>query len=637
MNRFFCNLQPDYSANFVHHHKKRPHAKISGTPHTKEELQAQIAEAMKDNPDPYEVNREKPGYTHLTGATLILGDESSKGLSKLTRLSQFGAGRCSTSGKKEVAEAGQTTVGFLEKIKKSVGFTMKIYANAIIQIGKHDILGSNDSAQQIYERMQKIWAMFDKHKMKIHVSTIPPIEGATPEQEKRRRELNDLIRETDEPIFNVIDLEAAIEKVDTTAEDLYIDGKLRRRTPKTYEEKMAVVYLEALIEGGRDNFKKSMDATFRGPPRAPYVMVGDSFAKPIESNMGGRQKSPGHFVSSIDPEKPPDPRTLPPPGKNTELMAEKMEKEIIPQLKKKPSYRCAVIQAGAEDVLSPLPSDFDMLDAEEAIIKNLKRMYKSCLESDPPIMVVAVTLPPMAEQIDAMYPGEENREERERHHKLWKMVNDFIIKETFRLSQHPLDWYKRIMCVRAHDMIGTRMGYTREKYKGDRWLNEKGKRQIAMQISKAINQMRIGIGYGANFIPGFHPDKFEMPHHKKYRKKAPPEAKEAAETLRFLTKDQQKTLRQCGAFSLDTQETTEGKATVLEFATPLEIKRNKRWVREFRGPHMIKLVHSKVKKVSVKYSTKKHRAPFYRTLHEAVIIVDNKDGTREEFRVAASK
>ena len=529
-------IQFGSAERFIYHHEKGPDGLSEG-----ERFLQRIDKAMEGADDPYEVVREKPGYTNITGATLILGDDSSKGLKPLLGLNEFGAGRCFASGTKEVASKGQTTEGFLDKVKKSVGYTMKIYANAMIQIGKYDILQTSHSAEQIYKRMQKIWAHFDKFKMKIHVSTIPPIDGETIEQKKRRKKLNDLIRETDEPIFNVIELAEAMEKVDTESPNLYIHDqtkeiryanekpegkhwKLRRKTPKTEQEKMAVAYLTALTAGGRDNFKETEEPRYAGPPKAPYIIVGDSFSKPLEKSIGGTKKMPGHYTTSVEPEALENPEKFPQePGGNTRHMAEKVEKVIVPQLQKKPAYRCAVIQAGAEDILIPTQDDYEMLDAEEAITNNIKRMYKACLESDPPIMVIAMTLPPMGDQIDRMYPGEGGKAQRERCHELWRKVNDFIIKEARRLSQHPLDWYKRIMCVRAHEVVGTRKGFIREKYKdANGRMSTKGQRQLAMMVSKAMNGMRDGIEFGKSFIPGFHPDKFEMEHHKKYRGKSNP-------------------------------------------------------------------------------------------------------------------
>ncbi len=528
-------IQFGSNERFIYHHEKGPDGLGE-----KERFLQRIDKAMEGAEDHYEVKYEKPGYTHITGATLILGDEASKGLKPLFSLNEMGAGRCFSSGTKEVASKGQTTQGFLDKVKKSVGYTMKIYANAMIQIGKYDILQTSDSAEQIYKRMKQIWAHFDKFKMKIHVSTIPPIDGETPEQKERREKLNELIRGTDEPIFNVIELAAAMESVDTESPNLYIHDrtkeavyahekpegkhwKLRRKTAKTEQEKMAAVYLQALVNGGRDNFKETEEPRYAGPPKAPYIMVGDSFSKPLETSIGGGKKMPGHYTSSIDTKQPNNPEALPiEPGANTRKMAEKVEQVVVPQLQKKPAYRCAVIQAGAEDVLSPMENEEDLVSAEEAITSNIKRMYRACLESDPPIMVVAMTLPPMSAEIDRMYPGQENAAKRERCRELWKKVNEFIIKETHRLSQHPLDWYKRIMCVRAHEAVGTRKGFVREKYRdANGRLSKKGQKQLAMMVSKAMNGMKDGIEFGKTFIPGFNPDKFEMEHHRKYRGKKP--------------------------------------------------------------------------------------------------------------------
>lgn len=503
----FCNFQPESPTNFVYHQRKGPRTPGS-RPHTKEELRADVAKAMKEHPVAYEVTREKPGYTRMTGATLVLGDESCVGLKmgiyrdNKTNVCQLGAGRVSVSDKLEVAEPGQKTEDFMEKIQKTVRkkvFSMKIYKNAVIQVGKYDILETEDSAEQIYERMQKVWAMLAKHNIKIHACTIPRIDGATPEQEIRRKALNKRILDTDEPLFNVIDMDKAMQAVDTESPDLYIDGRMRRRTPKTEQEKRAVVFLESLTASGRYG-PKHYEQFAHPPKKVAYAMVGDSFTKPIESSVGGTKKRPGEFISSVPEGKDIQPKDLPnKPGDTSQKMAERLERKVIPSLTKVAGYRCAVIQASAEDVLAPIKKSPEGLSkAEDAIKKNLKRMYRHCLESNPPVMVVAMTLPPLRRQIERLYPGEK---ERKLHLDLAESINKFIVKEIHRLSQHPKNRYKRVMCVRVHEWFGTRMGYVKKTYRGKTGsLNQMGRMLIGREIHKMMNMMQDGVDWGAKSL-----------------------------------------------------------------------------------------------------------------------------------------
>lgn len=515
MNRFFCNFQPEGPTNFVYHHRKGP--RIPGKPHTKKDLQADVDKAMKEHPVAYEVTRKKPGYTHITGATLFLGHEGVKGLR--TGLDALGAGRVFMSGKLEVAEPGQTTKGFLGKIQKTVrekAHSLKIYKNAVMQIGKYDILKTDDSAEQIYERMQKIWAMLAKHDMKIHACTIPPFdEGvATPDQEDRRQTLNKLILDTDEPLFNVIDMAKAKKTVDAESPHLYINDKTgeivksrekpegkgwkrRREIPKSDKDIRTVVYLESLIASGRYG-PKHYEQFAHPPKKVAYAIVGDSFTKPVESSASGTMKKPGEYVSSVPKGKVLKPENLPKkPGATSEKMAERLERKIIPALTTVAGYRSAVIQASAEDVLAPLDSPSDMAEAEEAIKKNLKRMYRRCLESNKPVMVVALTLPPLRGEIERLYPGEKNREARELHLELAENINKFIVKEIHRLSQHPKNRYKRVMCVRVHEWFGTRKGYVKKAYRGRAGgFNRMGHVLIGREIHKMMNMMQDGVDSG---------------------------------------------------------------------------------------------------------------------------------------------
>ncbi len=509
MNRLFCNFQPESPTNFVYHQRKGPRP-AGSAPHTKEELQSDVDEAMKQNPVAYEVIREKEGRTEMAGATLVAGDESCAGLKmsihrdNKTNVCQLGAGRVFLSHKLEVAKKGQTTIDFMEKIQQTVrkkAFSMKLYKNAVIQVGKYDIITTDDSAEKIYARLQKTWAMLAKHKMKIHACTVPPIEGATPEQEVRRKALNKLILGTDEPLFNVIDMDKAMKAVNTEKPDLYIDGKMRRRTPKTEQEKRAVVFLNSLTASGRYG-PKHYEQFAHPPKKVSYAMVGDSFTKPIESNVSGTKKQPGEYVSNVAAGKDIKLEDLPDkPGDTSKRMADRLERKIIPSLTKVAGYRCAVIQASAEDVLTPLKSHDDLKYAESAIKKNIKRMYRHCLESNPPVMVVAMTLPPLRGQIERLYPGEENREARKLHLRLAERINKFIVKETHRLSQHPKNRYKRVMCVRVHEWFGTRKGYVKKAYRGKIGsFNQKGKVLIGKEIHKMMNMMQDGIDWGAKSL-----------------------------------------------------------------------------------------------------------------------------------------
>lgn len=507
MKRLFCRFQTNQSNQFLYHHEGEPAAK----PQSEDEREAARArEAIRSSSDPYEVQYKKEGYTEITGATLVLGDESSAGLRMglgTREKPDLGKGRIWCSGRKEITAQGTTTQGFIEKMQKELGLSIKAYSNAIIQLGKHDILTTSDPADKIYERLQKIWKFCDKYHMNVYASTIPPIEGATPEQEQRRQELNALIRKTDDPVFRVIDLEGVG------------DGAKDKET----NDRVAIAYLESLMTGGRDSAKvgrdnpkdpdtrNTQDPAFMIPPQnTSYVALGDNYMTAFAKSLAGKKR--GEYIVETPPITPdapaPTPRT---PGENTAKMAEKLEAEIIPSLAKMKGYRATVIQASMADVLAPLDSEQAMAQTQDAITQNLKRMYRDCLENNPPVMVIAVTMLPIQEQLEKLYPGEENRAKRERHLTLWRNINEFIINESTRLGRNPARGgrYKRILAVRAHEAVGTRLGYTKEDYKSPAGgLNQEGARVVATLIHYNINQMQVGIDFGKAFAGWKGPDVF---------------------------------------------------------------------------------------------------------------------------------
>ena len=353
MNSFSCMFQSGKSRKELFHHEKGPERKTRNKAQTRAELAAQVDEAMKKHPDPYEVTREKPGYTKITGPTLILGDEASSGLRMgIDRNEEgkvdLGAGRIWSSHRKEIAAEGQTAAGFKEKIKKNLGFRIKTYSNAILQIGKHDLLGGK-SAKEVFKEIKEIWTLCDQHKMKVYACTIPPF-GGNKEQEAERVKLNQLILdspEADQLVFGVIDLEHKMNNLNTNVKDVYVEGKHRKAVAETDKDKMTVAYLEALMGGGRDSLKVAEQSPmFSHPPqKTSYVMLGDSYAEGNESYLGGK-KSPGQYIKTptLNPEtEKAIPRV---PGENTSKMFDRLETEVIPMLTKVAGYRCAVIRRG---------------------------------------------------------------------------------------------------------------------------------------------------------------------------------------------------------------------------------------------------------------------------------------------------
>lgn len=510
MNQLFCLFRSLGESNrYVHQKETAPEDKRREVRTTKE-LAAEVGKAPKENPDPYERIQEKPGYTQVTGTTLILGDEDSAGLrmgidrDKEGKV-ELGAGRIWCCHRKEIAAKGQKASGFAQEIAGKMGTNIDTYSNAMLQIGKYDLLAGR-SAEEIFKDILKVWQLCDKYRMKVYACTIPPIEGEDDGLKKRRLDLNKLIQEsseTDQFVFRVIDLEKSMANLGTNDKDVYVEGKHRKAVAETDKDKMTVAYLEALMGGGRDSLKVDVSSTiFANPPHnTSYVALGDSYAKANEQYLqgAGDKKKPGYYVETptVDPiSKKPIEKA---PGDSTKKMADKLDTEVIPMLTKIEGYRCTVIQAGAEDIMRPLVSTREMERTEDSIIGSLKRMYKRCLESEPPVMVVACTLPPMTKYIEEAYPGEENREERERHYELWKRINEFIIKETARLNHNPQDRYKRVMCVRIHDLVGTQKGYIRNKYLSQGEISAEGRKAIATQIHHAINQMQVGIEFGKVF------------------------------------------------------------------------------------------------------------------------------------------
>lgn len=505
MKRLFCIFQSGISNSFLFHELKGLSHKPHGQAQTAEE---KVEENKKrEKLGSYEAFREKEGFTKITGPTVILGDESSRemrmGINRHEGEADLGAGRIWSCHRKEIAEQGQTAAGFKEVIKKKLGFTIKTYSNAMLQIGKHDLLAGR-KAEEIFSDIMDVCKLCDGYKMKVYLFTIPRFgEEGSPEDNERKK-LNKMILESDETdqlTFRVVDLEEKMQNLESNDEDVYVENEKgekvhRKAVAKSEKDLMTVAYLEALMGGGRDSLKVAEQAPgFCGAPKdIGYVALGDSYTQVNESYLRGAKKQTGHYIETpaFDPETEQELKRK--PGENTSKMADRLETEVIPTLAKIAGYRCAVIQAGAEDIMRPMESEIDMRTTERAIITNLKRMYKRCLESDPPVMVVACTLPPMTKYIEAMYPDQESRE---RHLKLWKRINTFIVKETFRLSQNPDNRYKRIMCVRISDLVGTGKGYIRNRYrtaKGE--ISPEGRRVIASHIYYLMNWMRIGIDYG---------------------------------------------------------------------------------------------------------------------------------------------
>jgi len=414
-------------------------------------------------PEQPEAPKEKKERTPVIDSVLIVGDETSTDPQSTTRKDgqlDLGPG---VMGRRNFVDQGQTTVGMVPKLRTALGPSITAYYNAIVQIGKNDILSTSDDAKTIFERIKAIWNLLAANHTKVFAGTIPKFDD-DPEHNARREEINNMIRGTDEPLYKVIETPSAGEN------------------PKD----VAKAYLTALNGGERVSFKDDiMDA----PPGIPSANLGDSFTKGLDA-----QKAGGTYVETLKP------GVTPVPGENTAQMAEKLRTDVLPSLQSRPGARKSlIIQGGAEDVLgASLKSEEDVQIAKKAITDNLEKMYRMALEGG--LIVVAATLPPMMADFENKFPGDKAAQDL--HYKLWNEVNDYVVKEVDDLS-HSDPKYQLFECVRVNEILGTRMGRLKTEYRdspNSEKLGPKAYKRTAGSCNYAVNQVIQGLNYIESYV-----------------------------------------------------------------------------------------------------------------------------------------
>lgn len=158
---------------------------------------------------------EKPGEQvevhKASGSTLFLGDSITVNVEK--------SGQLNITGKKEaLAEGSKTSKWLLDQINdldKKDPQKLKSFENAVMLIGTNDIGGQGGefSAEKIFERIESIWKILQKHNIKIYAATIPPFKGwgnytsRFEEINEKRKSINEKIRKSGMP-HRIIDLAA---------------------------------------------------------------------------------------------------------------------------------------------------------------------------------------------------------------------------------------------------------------------------------------------------------------------------------------------------------------------------------------------------------------------------------------------
>ncbi len=393
---------------------------------------------------------------------------------------------------------GQTTTGFYEKIRKQYGFTLPGGGPATVQLGRHDII-QGGNAKDIYKNLKLIWKKLYDSKHKVNACTVIS-DGMSEDQKKVCEELNEMIRnDKGDTVFNVIDME---------------DCDITSKSSKS-KQQIANKIFGTILQGKGVSYEEMTDPAFSGPPeKTMYTTVGDSFTQDVEKSFQGAKKE----HTPVNCEGLPG-KAATKPGESTGKILKNLPNALAHMKSIPDKYRAVVIQGGAEDVMGPLNDYGDIDKAFRAISGNLRKMYDYCLTNHPPVMIVAMTLPPMNAAFRKKF--KDDQEAINRHKQLWDKVNAFILSESRRLATHPNATYKRIELVRPDRLIGNRHGEIKTMYRNtdlDLSSNKEGNEAVASRVHSAIKQMVVGIGFSRVFHNNFSPDDATNPAKMRERK-----------------------------------------------------------------------------------------------------------------------
>lgn len=144
------------------------------------------------------------------GSTMILGDSINTQFTSRELRDRLGIdGKISV-----LAKGSQTSAWLLNELRSKPVSYFEGFENAVILIGTND-LGSNDSANDIWTRMEAIYQLLKEKGVKVHACTLPPGKGNTSglwgsnfdAVEAKRIAINEKIR-TSPLAHRVIDLAA---------------------------------------------------------------------------------------------------------------------------------------------------------------------------------------------------------------------------------------------------------------------------------------------------------------------------------------------------------------------------------------------------------------------------------------------
>ncbi len=215
-----------------------------------------------------------------------------------------------------------------------------------------------------------------------------------------------------------------------------------------------------------------------GPPKVPYTSLGDSITVGVDAQSRGSFVKLGYHTRRNE-QNPANPEMV---GKTTSYMKTHLSREVLPSIEST-GLKVIVLGGGGNDILGPLPTDEAMERTKKSVTDNLSQMYRS--SHDAGLKVVAMTMPPFDRFIESRFP---NPEEKARHYRLWKEVNDYIMENEGKPGGPD-------KVVKTHEIVGTQVGdnwLLQENYSSSKDLlhpTPKAYGAIAREVEKAVNAL----------------------------------------------------------------------------------------------------------------------------------------------------
>lgn len=132
-----------------------------------------------------------------------------------------------------IAQGSKTTAWLLEQLQSyEKTDRIKSMKNMVVLIGTNDV-GGNESAQAIFDRIQKIWEIGKRNNLKVYACTIPPFKGWKNFESRfdsvnqKRKDINELIMKSGTPdmVVKLHELMADPNDPDKLADEYNYNGK----------------------------------------------------------------------------------------------------------------------------------------------------------------------------------------------------------------------------------------------------------------------------------------------------------------------------------------------------------------------------------------------------------------------------